>query len=296
MSRKTLGTARASKKDEFYTLYEDVKFELDHYLDQFKDKVIYCPCDTGYSAFVKYFLELESNGLIKELLYTSLESGTDFLGDGAIDGYRHCDIVVTNPPFSLFRPFISLLDELHVKFIVWGTNNCISYKEFSKMLVKNRISLGYTCNKTCTFEVPYSYSSASNFKGYVENNKCYLKVPGCSVFTNLQVDRAPIELNAKFSSAYKKYSNYDAINVNRVSDIPVDYDGLIGVPITYLSKHDPNRFKIIGVFNNFNETDLDLGRISGDVVELDKAPWKTRGPCINGNNPTYARLIIKQVS
>ena len=104
-TRQRLSVARASKKDEFYTLYEDVKFELDHYLDQFKNKIIYCPCDTENSAFVKYFLELEAKGLIKELLYTSLQNGTDFLSDAAIDGYKHSDIVITNPPFSLFRPF-----------------------------------------------------------------------------------------------------------------------------------------------------------------------------------------------
>lgn len=77
--RDRLSIARSSKKDEFYTLYEDVKFELDHYIDQFKDKIIYCPCDTKESAFVKYFLELQAKGLIKELLYTSLKDDVDFL-------------------------------------------------------------------------------------------------------------------------------------------------------------------------------------------------------------------------
>ena len=296
MSRQTLGTARSSKRDEFYTLYSDVKFELDHYLNQFKNKIIYCPCDTDDSAFTQYFLELERSGVIKELVHTSLQDGIDFLSDSAVDEYRRCDIVVTNPPFSLFRQFLSLLDELNKEFIIWGTNNCISYREFSKMLVKNRIGLGYTCNKTCTFEVPFKYFNSPDSKAFCENNKYYIKVPGCSVFTNLYVCRTSVDLTAKFNDSYKKYSNFNAINVNRTSDIPCDYSGLMGVPITYLSKHDPTKFNIVGIFNNFDETNYELGRITGDLVKLDKPPWRTRGPCIDGNHPTYVRILIQKIS
>ena len=146
-TRKRLSVARSSKKDEFYTLYDDVKFELDHYIDQFKDKVIYCPCDTEESAFVKYFLELEAKGLIKEFIYTSFNngSGTDFLSDSAIDGYKHSDIIVTNPPFSLFRQFLSLLDDLNKKFMIWGTNNGVLYKKTAEMLVKERTVMIQKC-------------------------------------------------------------------------------------------------------------------------------------------------------
>ncbi len=295
MSRQTLGNARSSKKDEFYTLYEDVKFELDHYLDQFKDKVIYCPCDIEESAFVKYFLELEAKGLIKELLYTSLQNGTDFLSDAAIDGYRHSDIIVTNPPFSLFRPFLSLLNKLNKKFIIWGANNCISYRCTSEMLVKDKIRLGYIANRTCEFEVPEEYANVPNSKVYTRNGKHFIKVPSITTFTNLSVDRSDsLNLTRSFDDSYKKYSNFDAINVDRVANIPINYDGLIGVPITYLSKHDPDKFTIVGIFNNFDATDLEAGRITGDLVKLDKPPWSTRGPCIDGNIPTYIRVIIKK--
>ena len=276
-------------------MYEDVKFELDHYLDQFKDKVIYCPCDSKESAFVKYFLELEEKRWIKELLYTSIQDGVDCLGEGAIDGYKHCDVVVTNPPFSLFRPFLSLLDELNVKFIIWGTNNGVLYKKTAEMIVKERIRLGYIANKTCTFEVPASYSEDSESKVFVENGKNLVKVAGVTVFTNLDVNIvSPLVLTKRFDDSYIKYTNFDAINCDKSSDIPIDYCGLIGVPVTYLAKHDPSKFKIIGIFNNFDESNLELGRITGDAVKLDKAPWKTRGPCINGNQPTYARLIIQK--
>jgi hypothetical protein len=295
MLRQKLGKARSSKKDEFFTLYKDVKFELDHYLDQFKDKVIYCPCDTEDSAFVKYFLELEAKGLIKELLYTSLQNGTDFLGAGAIDGYRHSDVIVTNPPFSLVRPFLEILDSLNKKFIIWSTNNILSYKQVSSMLVKDRIRLGYIANKTCEFEVQEDYVIDSNSKVNSVNGRNLIKVPAITVFTNLNVNRdSKLELTKHYDDTYLKYDNFDAINCNKTLDIPIDYDGYIGVPITYLSKHDPSKFKIIGVFNNFDKLDFESGRIIGDLVHLNKPPYKTYGPVVNGK-PVYARIIIQRV-
>ena len=296
--RKHLSVARSSKRDEFYTLYEDVKFELDHYLDQLKDKIIYCPCDTKESAFVKYFLELEAKGLIKELLYTSLQDGVDCLSDAAIDNYERADIIVTNPPFSLFRQFIELLDKLDKKFIVWCTNNAVCYKQVSSMLVKDRIRLGYIANKTCEFEVPSGYADNQDSKAFLRDNKYYVKVASITTFTNLDVFRLnSLDLTVQYDpTIHKKYVNFDAINCNSVTDIPFDYDGYIGVPITYLAKHDSTKFKIIGVFNNYKETDLESGHISGGLVHLNKAPWKTNGPCIYPNTPTYARLIIKRIT
>lgn len=296
--RKHLSVARSSKRDEFYTLYEDVKFELDHYLDQLKDKIIYCPCDTKESPFVKYFLELGAKGLIKELLYTSLQDGVDCLGETAIDNYKRADVVVTNPPFSLFRKFLELLDSLNKKFIIWGTNNCVCYKQVSSMLVKDRIKIGYIANKTCEFEVPSGYTENQNSKAFLRDDRYYVKVASITTFTNLDVVRLnSSDLTVQYDpTIHQKYVNFDAINCNMVTDIPVDYDGYIGVPITYLAKHDPTKFKIIGVFNNYTETDLDNGHISGELVNLDKAPWKTNGPCISPNTPIYARLIIKRIT
>ena len=292
-NRNKLSTARALKRDEFYTLYKDVKFELDHYLDQFRDKVIYCPCDNSNSAFVKYFLELESKGLIKELLYTSLP--TDCLSAGAIDGYRHSDIIVTNPPFSLFRQFLSLLDSLNKKFIIWGNNNGVTYKVTTSMLVNNKIRLGYIANKTCEFEVPDDYADVPNSKVYKRDNRNYVKVASITVFTNLDVYRdLKLDLCSTYNSnTYPKYDNFDAINCNKTSDIPIDYYGYIGVPVTYLAKHDPSMFKIIGVFNNFKECDFSSGQLCGELVHFDKPPYSTKGPTINGN-PIYARLVIQR--
>lgn len=295
-TRERLSIARSSKRDEFYTLYEDVKFELDHYIDQFKDKIIYCPCDTKDSAFVKYFLELEAKGLIKELLYTSLRDGVDCLGDVAINNYNRCDIVVTNPPFSLFRQFLELLDKLDKKFIIWGTNNAIMYKVTSSLLVHDRVRLGYIANRTCEFIVPEGYANDQASKVYKRDDDYFVKVPSVTTFTSLNVKReSNLDLTVQYDSMiHKVYDNFDAINCNRVQDIPIDYDGYIGVPITYLAKHDPTKFRIVGVFNNYDEINLEFGRVTGSQMLLDKAPWKTRGPVIDGK-PLYARIIIQRV-
>ena len=295
-TRERLSIARSSKRDEFYTLYEDVKFELDHYIDQFKDKIIYCPCDIKDSAFVKYFLELEAKGLIKELLYTSLQDGVDCLGDVAINNYNCCDIVVTNPPFSLFRQFLELLDKLDKKFIIWGTNNAIMYKVTSSLLVHDRVRLGYIANRTCEFRVPEGYANDQASKVYKRDDDYFVKVPSVTTFTSLNVKReSNLDLTVQYDSMiHKVYDNFDAINCNRVQDIPIDYDGYIGVPITYLAKHDPIKFRIVGVFNNYDEINLEFGRVTGSQMLLDKAPWKTRGPVIDGK-PLYARIIIQRV-
>ncbi len=294
-TRKQLSIARSSKKDEFYTLYEDVRFELDHYLSQFRDKIIYCPCDTKESAFVKYFLELKAKGLIKELLYTSLQDGVDCLSDTAIDNYKHSDIIVTNPPFSLFRQFLSLLDSLNKKFIIWGNNNCCAYKVTTAMLVKDRIRLGYIANKTCEFEVPEDYATVPNSKVYNRDGRHFVKVASVTTFTDLDVNRlSSLNLTRLFDSSYVKYDNFDAINCDNTADIPIDYDGYIGVPITYLSKHDSSKFKIIGIFNNFDAADFESGRVAGSSVDLSKPSWKTKGPVVNGK-PLYLRVIIKHV-
>ena len=294
MLRDKLANARSSKKDEFYTLYKDVKFELDHYIDQFKDKVIYCPCDTEESAFIKYFLELKAKGLIKELLYTSLQNGVDFISDIAIDNYKRSDIVITNPPFSLFRQFLSLLDSLNKKFIIWGNTNALTYKLVMNLLVHNKILLGHIAHKTCEFVVPEDYASDPDSKVYKKDNICYIKVPAISTFTNLNVNRtSTLILTKHFDNSYIKYDNFDAINCSKTTDIPIDYNEYIGVPVTYLTKHDPTKFDIIGLFNNYDRLDFENGIITGTEAKLDKPPWRTRGPCINGK-ALYARLIIKK--
>lgn len=293
MSRTTLGKARRADKDEFYTRYDDVKFELDHYLDQLKGKVVYCPCDTENSNFVKYFKELERSGIIEQVVNSSIND-FPFDSEFAKTLYDECDVIVTNPPFSLFREFMSLVESTGKEFIIWGNNNALSYHVIARMLRHNKVHLGYIRNCTCKFEVPEEYKFSSLSHVCPKNDKWYCKVPACSVFTNMNVYSNTLELKCKYDTEhYPKYDNYDAINVNKVKEIPCDYYEPIGVPITYMSQHDSSKFKILGVFNNF-DNDPENGRLSGNTVKLDKAPWKTRGPCLHGH-ALYARLIIQRL-
>lgn len=166
------------------------------------------------------------------------------------------------------------------------------------MLVKDRIRLGHIANKACEFEVPREYANDPKSKAYIRDNRTYMRVASITTFTNLSVSRSSsLDLTVQYNpSIHQKYVNFDAINCNKTSEIPFDYDGYIGVPITYLTKHDPSKFKIIGVFNNYDELDFEFGRITGDLMNLDKAPWKTRGHCLEPNKPTYVRIILKRIS
>lgn len=291
MSRDSLGCARSNKRDEFRTLYEDVRTELRHYIEQFRGKTICCPCDPPNSNFARFFHRLERLGIIKRLIRTSIDEGVDFLGKQAIINYKKSDIIVTNPPFSRFREFVELLDRLDKKFIIWGNSNALTYKPVVDMVVKGRIRPGYMRNKTCTFEVPDNYGGLN--KVWEENDRFYCRVPSCSVFTNMEVPEQQAGFGRNGSSSeLKRYDNLPALNVNRVKDIPLDYKGVIGVPITYFYVHDPDLYNIIGLFNNF-DSDHEHGLYCGSEVKLPKPPYRTRGPVVDGQ-AVYARFLIRR--
>jgi hypothetical protein len=283
-------SARRNGKNEFYTQYKDIAFECDHYIEQFKDKIIYCPCDNNESSFVKYFNELHNQGVIKEVWHTSLEEGVDFLGSEAKEKYKNADIIVTNPPFSKLREFIEILNSLNKDFIIWGTNLCCTYKTVFPLICSNRIRQGYL-KGTCEFEVPKEYFTDEDSKAYECGGHYYIKVPSVVTLTTLTINRQnQLSLTKKFDPlCHLKYDNFDAINCNHTKDIPLDYNGLIGVPITYLQKHNPNIFEIVGLFANFEKSSGFL--LCGKKVNYEKG--KTRGPVIN-KKAIFQRIIIKK--
>ena len=274
-----LHKAKDAKNDEFYTQLTDVAKELMHYKSHFKDKVVFCNCDDPtWSAFWKYFhLNFAELGLKKlisthydreESTYkmeytggddndvemgvkTPLEGNGDFRNKECLDLLDECDIVVTNPPFSLFREYVATLMEYKKKFIIWGNNNAITYKEFFPLLKNNEVWLGYTANKTLVFRIPDTYAKWDEKETQKMNDgHRYAKVPAISVFTNLDIEKRheKLILWKKYTpEEYPKYDNYDAINVNKVAEIPCDYDGVMGVPITFMDKYNPDQFEIIGL-------------------------------------------------
>lgn len=270
-----LGNAKKKKNDEFYTQITDIEKELRHYKEHFKGKRIFCNCDDPeFSNFWRYFelnfehLELErltsthydedvstyrldmfrdENGILIKTR-TPLEQNGDFRSPESIEILKESDIVVTNPPFSLFREYIAQIMTYEKNFIVLGNMNAITYKEVFPLIIENKIWAGTTFNKTLKFSVPEDYFSNTDERD--RNGLKLAKVPGIAWLTNLDHNRRHEDLTLwkKYTpEAYPKYDNYDAIEVSAVKNIPIDYDGVMGVPITYLDKHNPDQFEIIGL-------------------------------------------------
>lgn len=163
-------------------------------------------------------------------------------------------MVVTNPPFSLFKEYIALLIEYNKKFIVIGNMNAITYKDFFQYIKDNKLWAGYGFNLSMIFRTPYKNTLESNRKyvlsrGY-DPDKNYVKNPGMCWYTNIDIKKRneKMILFRKYDKErYPNYFNFDGIDVNKVDDIPIDYKGYMGVPITFLDKYNPEQFKLIGL-------------------------------------------------
>ena len=299
MSRNVnLHRAKKEKNDEFYTGLSDIEKELIHYKDHFKGKVVYCNCDGPDSNFVKYFTDnFEQLGLKKLIVsgYTLKDNNVDidFRSKEAITLLKEADIVVTNPPFSLFREYVKQLVEHDKKFLIIGNNNAIICKEIFHLVKDNKIWLGYNSNKTMEFQLADDYKKWNR----IENGKKYGKVPAISWFTNLDISKRHEDLilyKTYNSNDFPIYDNYNAINVDKVKDIPNDYDGIMGVPITFMNKYSPDQFDIIGIANGNTRTSTSqeiLKSLNYRIHPNDK------GGCgiINGKIK-YPRILIKKVT
>lgn len=266
-----LNRAKAAKRDEFYTLEKDVAEELQHYEAEFRDKVVFVNCDNPeWSNFWRFFNDrFEELGLAKLISCHYEEGGEsysmqrsrgdleparfpvdgdgDFRSEGSKLLLAEADVVVTNPPFSLFREFLAQLVEADKKFLILGSMNAIGYKEVWPLLEKGDMRLGVT-RGSLTFEVPDEGELTGKQK-IGEDGKRYQAFGNIVWYTNLDSDHeAPfVELTQSYyeePEKYPKYDNYEAINVDRVKDIPADYDGEMGVPISFLTKHNPKQFEL----------------------------------------------------
>ena len=183
----------------------------------------------------------------KENVLTRLKGNGDFRSSECIELLKEADIVVTNPPFSLFREYVAQLTEYDKKFIIIGNTNSLTYKEIFKLFKENRLVTGYTnFNVGMFFSVPDYWEKYTKIVDGVK----YARVSTSCWFSNMEVAKHSefLTLYKKYNSTdYPKYENYNAINVNTYSDIPCDYDGEMGVPITFLDKYNPKQFQIIGL-------------------------------------------------
>lgn len=308
-----LHAAKNAKNDEFYTLYEDIEKELSNYKDHFNEKTVYCNCDDWESSnFVKWFRDNFHNIGLRRLISTSYRADRQFLiyeydgeqesllipndqsnkngdfrSEECVELLKEADIVVTNPPFSLFREFVAQLVEYGKQFIILGNNNAITYKEIFPLIKENKLWLGYSANKTMDFSMPNDYERYDR----IENGIKIGKVPAISWFTNLPTEKRnqPLDLYKTYNpEEYPKYDNYDAIEVSKVSDIPMDYDGVMGVPITFLDKYCPTQFEIVEGSNRYGILNY-WGR--NDYIR----EHHSHGNNINGV-ATYFRIHIKHIN
>ena len=265
-----LHKARKARQDEFYTRLEDVEAELQHYPNAFRGKVVYLNCDDERSAFWKYFSRhFEELGL-RELVATKypegflfrlksaggavevvvLDGDGDFRSDECVAVLKQADVVVTNGPFSLLREFIAQLVEHDKKFLVLGNINAITYKEVWPLIQAGELWLGGTPSYLA-FRVPAD-SPPKSTRFWVDEEGCKWRSLGNGAwFTNLDHHRRhqPLPLTKKYSpEEFPTYDNYDAIEVSKVKNIPADYDGVMGVPITFLGKWNPDQFEITGFY------------------------------------------------
>lgn len=248
-----------------------------------QDPDIFSPHDSEKAVCLVYEGDKNTNRIVddEEVLLKPLNGDGDFRSEECISILKDADVVVTNPPFSLFREYIAQLIDYDRKFIVVGHQNAVKYKEIFPLIKENKIWLGYGFKGGAAhFHTDYEdYASAADRK------EGMVRVSGVHWFTNLPIDKRnkPMILVKEYNPKdYPNYDNYDAIEVGKTKDIPKDYDGYMGVPITFLDKYNPDQFELLG-FTNVNEINKGIrheGSETGNAV-------------LNGQ-AKYSRILIRR--
>lgn len=326
-----LTNARLVQADEFYTSLTDIEKELKYYKKFFRDKIVYCNCDTLNSNFFKYFsLKFENLGL-KQLIITSynpngkgvkcvyngdlngnqivdedevevteMESDGDFRSDECIEIMKQSDVVVTNPPFSLFREFISTLNSYDKKFLVIGNVNAITYKDIFPLVMENKLWLGVSIHSgDREFQVPDSYPLNAAGCRVDENGNKFIRVKGVRWFTNIDNKNRheELELYKRYTpDEYPIFDNYDAINVNETALIPEDYYGVMGVPITFIDRYCPDQFEILGITDRQDSYGFRTKKYTkNDDPKYNDLNARGVIKTPNGYKSIYARILIKRI-
>ena len=304
---KSLNAAKAAKYDEFYTQYDVIQAELNHYEKDFEGKTVLCNCDDPFeSNFCKFFLRNFNYLKLKRLICTSyaespvvgeqmtiydmadqpVERGHGYVmditeipmangrgvsdddierlltskkrgvqklwGDGSFDSPEclelldQADIVVTNPPFSKFRAFVEVLLTHEKSFLIIGNMSAIGYDIVLNAFMDGRIWVGYECGSK-TYRVPDTYDEN---KSFVKDGVRYAKMGNTLWYTNLDVSvrhQERVLYKLYDPEEYPHYINYDGIEVAKVKEIPKDYEGKMGVPLSFINEYNPDQFEIIGI-------------------------------------------------
>lgn len=220
----------------------------------------------------------------EEIGIIHLKGDGDFRSQESIELLKQADIVVTNPPFSLFRDYVAQLIEYEKDFLIVGHQNAISYKEIFKHIKENKMWLGYGFKGGAAHFINKHYEDYATAGDHQEG---MIRVSGVVWFTNLDISKRHenLILYKKYKEEeYPTYDNYDAINVNKTKDIPMDFKGVMGVPITFLNKHSKEQFEILGLSASAG--------YNKDIVGIPFLGDKDARPLINGKN-TYARIFVR---
>jgi hypothetical protein len=295
--KKLISTSYAPESKSITAPFAPTLFELESPIyDEDKSK-------TNGRVFILEREDLNRDGTIDidDLRWEYLEGGGDFRSDEVLALRDQADIVITNPPFSLFREFISWLVESEKKFAVIGHQNAITYTEVFQPIKANRMWLGKGFPRNMAhFNTPYTARS----QWIEQEGEGVIRVPGVQWFTNIEHGRRhePLQLmtmaeNMKYSRhkeirgiGYKQYDNFDALEVPFTDAIPGDFPGNMGVPITFLNKYNPEQFEIVGSFNA-GAAGEELGATPTEIDSKGKASiWN--GPVVN-RQPLYKRIVIR---
>ena len=256
--------------------------------------------DREQAIYLEYDGDKNNNRIpdIEEIGQEFFVGDGDFRSKESIALLKKADIIVTNPPFSLFREYVSQLAAYDKKFLIIGNINAVTYKETFKLIKDNKMWLGASIHSgDREFGVPDDYPLKAAGYRVDGNGKKFIRVKGVRWFTNLDYKERheDLVLYKKYSpEEYPKYENYDAIEVSRTANIPMDYDGKMGVPITFLDKYNPDQFEILGLANDKRE--IDDAFVQGDKIYLDEGHKKFVGMVLKtkkGLRATYARIIIR---
>lgn len=264
--------------------------------------------DSEKAVYLEYYGDKNGNKVPdpSEIGIKNLEGDGDFRSKESIELLKQADIVVTNPPFSLFREYVSQLMEFKKKFLIIGNMNALTYKDIFRFVKENKLWLGHSIHSgDREFMVPKDYPLNASTIRTDENGDNFLRVKGVRWFTNLEYNERyeDLILHKTYTgneTQFKKYYNFDAINVDKTTDIPVDYSGYIGVPITFLDKYNPTQFEIIGL--GISNSGLEIGVRPYELEhKMYRKNIQKRG-AVDGdlyfiqNNEVevpYARIIIK---
>lgn len=281
-----LNHAKIAKNNEFYTQFNDIEKEVNNYTDYFKGKIVFCNCDNPkISSFWKYFKDNFEKLKLKRLIATyldnncsiltemvslghlppyiiqrKLEGNGDFRSEEVVQLLKSADVVCTNPPFSLFIPYIQQLVEYKKDFLIIGNVNAATCNDIFSLFQQGKVWFGNNL-----------------VKEFIQPDGELKKFGNIAWYTNIKSkQKCNIGLTNNFnSSEYCKYSNFDAINIDKLMDIPLDYYGIMGVPVSFLQYYNPDEFVILGMSNSKNGVEMGVEEIGDEWIKLYKSQGGT---------------------